>query len=58
MTILDRPRDQQRGEDPQPERMSAPRLGSSAMQTAPNLGPLASLPGSWKAQKPPRTTRW
>jgi hypothetical protein len=50
MTILDKPRDQERGEDPQRERTYAPRFGSSAMQTALNLGPLASLPGSWKGK--------
>jgi hypothetical protein len=50
MTILDKPRGQERGEEPQRERTYAPRFGSSAMQTALNLGPLASLPGSWKGK--------
>jgi hypothetical protein len=48
MAIVDEPRDEERGEEETPERLSAPRFGSSAMQTALNLGPLASLPGSWK----------
>jgi hypothetical protein len=50
MATVDQPRDQDRGEDAAPERLSAPRFGSSAMQTALNLGPLASLPGSWKGK--------
>jgi hypothetical protein len=50
MAIVDEPRDEERGEEETPERLSAPRFGSSAMQTALNLGPLASLPGSWKGK--------
>ena len=46
MAIVDEPQDQGRGEGDAPERLSAPRFGSSAMQTSLNLGPLASLPGS------------
>ncbi len=33
-----------------PERLFAPRFGSSAIQTAFNLGPLASLAGSWRGK--------
>ena len=50
MAIVDEPRDQERDEQGAPERLSAPRFGASAMQTALNLGPLASLPGSWKGK--------
>jgi hypothetical protein len=50
MAIVDEPQDQGRGEEDAPERLSAPRFGSSAMQTALNLGPLASLPGSWRGK--------
>jgi hypothetical protein len=50
MSILDEPRDQERRDELQRERTYAPRFGSSAMQTALNLGPLASLPGSWRGK--------
>jgi len=50
MAIVDEPRDEERGEEETPERLSAPRFGSSAMQTSLNLGPLASLPGSWRGK--------
>jgi hypothetical protein len=50
MAIVDEPQDRGRGEEDAPERLSAPRFGSSAMQTALNLGPLASLPGSWRGK--------
>jgi hypothetical protein len=33
-----------------PARTYAPRFGSSVTQTAANLGPLASLPGSWRGK--------
>ena len=50
MTIVDEPQDRKSGEGEALERRSAPRFGSSAMQTALNLGPLASLPGSWNGR--------
>ena len=50
MAIVDEPQDRERGEEETPERLSTPRFGPSAMQTSLNLGPLASLPGSWKGK--------
>ncbi len=49
MATVDDPRRQEPGQEER-ERLYAPRFGSSAMQTALNLGPLASLPGSWKGK--------
>jgi hypothetical protein len=50
MAIVDESRSEEPGQEEERERLYAPRFGGSAMQTALNLGPLASLPGSWKGK--------
>ena len=50
MATVDEPRRQEPGQEEERERLYAPRFGGSAMQTALNLGPLASLPGSWNGK--------